>query len=820
MTSDVARGSRIAVLATLAVVALLAVWGCTAQKGKPGDEAAKRIKGYAGSLQLELRETAGLERKAELVRVGLPFPKKALARAVNVRAVLNDGREIDTQREVLARWPDGSVRWLAMSFEPSVAANAVGRYRLEFGPKTKAAKILKPLSASVERACIRVDTGRLKLEVGRRNGHVHAWFDRDADGKYVPDELALVGSGVESYVRLRAVKSGALAGIFHGQAAPALEESGPLRAVILWRGWHIDSSGKRVCPYTMRLYAYRGKSRLRLVHTLVLSEPATHSAIDEAGVAASMAPGWRAPRERRLVQEIAGPKRYPDLAGFKTGFRMLEGRRPIPAWKTAGAIEALTDRFRLVAVIPRPAESAPWEIRLEPKERRLVAAFWPRWGGTHTDARSPDVRKEFGFEEFTRTESCERFWRTPEAGQAAGAARTHELLFDFLEPDAPRNAAADLAAKVHAPLLAWPGRKWLNGSGVYGSVAAREAEDADKRGDWERGEARLSTWLSQHQLRRFGWMGLWDYGDYQTIYRRKDDLDIGERWWNWHGSWGWMQGRDDLASALLVPWLAGGRGEDWERFRAAAVHNLDVDTVHATGRPGGLVGTTHGPGATHWSTPAAPGWTYPAPWLDLYYLSGERRGLTALEALLDSIGDRTIADFGEKGIGWHRDQAGYLRARLAAHEIFGKEHALAAAGALGFFAQISARDLGRRGWARELAPALIRYHRVTGDSVAARLIDRGTQAYVAARRAAARGDVIDRNCYDSCAYAWRLTGDRWFLQRGRDLALDSAAEAARSAELKSESDPPADLAEDARTIMELGTLPYLEAALKEAEAAD
>jgi len=820
MRSGSVRGWRIAVPALAVVGGLAVLWGCTAGEDRGGDPRPRNVRGYAGSLQLELRETAGLERRAEFVRAGLPFPRMALARASNLRAVLSDGREIDSQRRVLSRWPDGSVRWIELGFEPSVAASAVGRYRLEFGPRIRAGRVLKPLRASQGGGFIRIDTGRLKLEVIRKNGRVHAWFDRNADGKYAPDELALAGSGIGSFVRLRAVKKGALSGSFAGEAAAELEESGPLRASVVWRGWHLSPAGRKTCPYVMRMFAYRGNGRLRLRHTLVLSEPATESAIEEAGLAVDMTPGRQLPRELRLLREIAAPKRYPDLAGFKTGFRMLQGNRPLAAWKTPGAIEALTERFRLLAVVPRPETSAPCEMRVEPRERRLVAAFWPKWGGAHFDRRSPDVRGEPGFEEFSRTESYERFWRKPSAAQGAGAARTHELLLEFLAPGAPGNAAADLALRARQPLLAWPGRTWFNGSGVFGSVSARGGEGGGKRGELERGEARLSSWLRDHQCRRFGWMGIWDYGDYQTVYRRREDLDVGERWWNWHGQWGWMQGRDDLASALLVPWVAAGRPGDWERFRAAAAHNLDVDTVHATGREAGMVGATHGPGVTHWSTPAALGWTYPASWLDLHYLGGERRGLSVLEILLGSIGGRNTSDFGNRQRGWNRDQAGYLRVRLAAHEAFGREHAAAAARALEHFARIPARELGRSGWARELVPALIRYHRLTGNPLAARLIDRGTQAYLAKRGPAARGDVVDRNCYDACAYAWRLTGDRWFLERGRELALDSAAGTAGSVEVESESAPPADLAEDARTILEVGTLPYLEAAIAEAENAD
>ncbi len=823
MSGKQSTGKCLAVFLAAGLLALALVHGCTSRRD-PAEEIGARVsKGYAGALQIELRETAGLERRSQLTRVGLPFPRGALVKSSNCRVVRSDGREIDSQRKVLAHWSDGSVRWLELIFEPSVAARSVGRYRLEFGPKVRFARVLKPVKAALSKGIIHIDTGRLKLEIDEKRGQVHAWLDRDANGKYTPDELVLSGMGLENHVELAALRKGAAAGRFDGQSHARLEESGPLRASVSWRGWHVNGAGKKVCPYSLRLYAHRGASRIRLVHTLVLSEPSTSSSIAEAGLSVVLAPGKLPLPAQKLLQEIAKPKRYPDLSGFQPGFRLLEGRTTRARGPSRAFLEVPTARYRLAAAIPRAARSAPWEMRVNPRGRRLVAAFWPRWGTEFTDTRSPDRRKAHGFDEFTRTESYERFWVEPGDLHAVGAARTSELWLQFLSPGAPKNAGRDLGAELAAPLLAWPGREWLRLSGVFGDPFAKRGKKAGREPgepDWVRGQERLSSWLVGHQRDRFGWLGLWDYGDYQTIYRAKGDLDVGQRWWNWHGSWGWMQGRGGLAGGLLVPWLKSGEADDWERFRAAVVHNLDVDTLHATDRNAGMVGATHGPGVTHWSAPASPAWTYPAAWIDYYYLSGEPRCLTALESLLASLGARTIRDFGDKRAAWSPAQAGYLRARLVAREVFGSEQAKAAEESLAFFSGIADKQLGREGWARQLAPALIRYHRFTGNAAAADLIERGTRAYIASRGPAGKGGVVERNCFDACAYAWRLSGDRYFLERGRQLAEASAAAAAGRLELKNGSQPPDDLAGDSRVILELSTLPYLRAALLQAEHSD
>ncbi len=811
------------VRALLAAAALLPAFGCVGEvPGRAGVRVRKPV-GYAGALNLELRETAGVERAAEPVRVGLPMPPGALVRADNVRVVRSDGREIASQGRILARCTDGSVRWLELLFQPSVAANAVGRYRVEFGPRLKAGKVEAPLAATSEKGLITVDTGRLRLTVGEGDAALRCWFDRDGDGRYGEAENVLGGAGLESFVVLEALRDGGVAGRFASRSTARLEEAGPLRAVVAVRGKHSGTDGREVCPFALRIYAYRGKSFIRIVRTLVVSEAPAASRILESGVNLGLSAGGVHLPARQLRQEVSGSKLYPDLAGFKPAFRLLEGKRLLEKGVERGFLQVDARDFLLSAVIPRAAESAPWEIRSDPERSRITAAFWPQWGAAHTDARSPDQREEHGFEEFTRTESYERYWSQPSAEQGVGASRTHELWIQFDARGAGRGAATDLAARADTPLVAWPGAAWLERSRAFGRLSFGDAgTGTNPQPDrLEVGAARLGAWLRLHQRQKFGWLGFWDFGDYQTIYRRRGDLDIGRRWWNWHGRWGWMQGRGGLASALLVPWLRRGETADWNRFRACVVHNLDVDTAHASGHASGTAGMTHGPGVTHWSGPAQLRWTYPAAWLDYYYLSGEPRVLETVRELVGSLGDRTVGDFGKEGVPWTPDQAGYLRARLAAHEILGEEAAKAARAALNHFADLSGRELGAwPAFARELAPALIRYHRLTGDPEAGAVIERGTRYYISSRGPAARGGVIARNCFDACAYAWRIGGDRYFLERGRQLSGRSASAAAAERQVAAEAEPPPDLAEDSRVVLELGTMPYLRAALKEAESAE
>lgn len=57
-------------------------------------------------------EPIGLRRTAEPIRVGIPWPRAEVFGGENVELRDQHGRSIVHQSRVLARWPDGSVKWL------------------------------------------------------------------------------------------------------------------------------------------------------------------------------------------------------------------------------------------------------------------------------------------------------------------------------------------------------------------------------------------------------------------------------------------------------------------------------------------------------------------------------------------------------------------------------------------------------------------------------------------------------------------------------------------------------------------------------------
>ena len=85
------------------------------------------------SISLHVEETAGIRRTRYPVNARVPFPQGALARADQVRLVL-DGDAVPAQFAAGSRWPDGSVQWLTVDFNASIGPEETRSYRLEYGP--------------------------------------------------------------------------------------------------------------------------------------------------------------------------------------------------------------------------------------------------------------------------------------------------------------------------------------------------------------------------------------------------------------------------------------------------------------------------------------------------------------------------------------------------------------------------------------------------------------------------------------------------------------------------------------------------------------
>lgn len=112
------------------------------------------------SVELSLRETAGIRRTTYPVNARVPLTKGALSDPAKSRLILADA-EVPAQIAAESKWPDGSVEWLTVDFNSSVGPLESLRYRLEYGDGVQAKAVATGLNVSDGGATI--DVGRVKF---------------------------------------------------------------------------------------------------------------------------------------------------------------------------------------------------------------------------------------------------------------------------------------------------------------------------------------------------------------------------------------------------------------------------------------------------------------------------------------------------------------------------------------------------------------------------------------------------------------------------------------------------------------------------------
>jgi len=82
---------------------------------------------------LTLLETAGVPRQGVPASASVPFPRGHVKSAEALWLAGAGGRAVPVQRQVLERWPDGSIRFLLLDFLADVQARGHATYTLHEG---------------------------------------------------------------------------------------------------------------------------------------------------------------------------------------------------------------------------------------------------------------------------------------------------------------------------------------------------------------------------------------------------------------------------------------------------------------------------------------------------------------------------------------------------------------------------------------------------------------------------------------------------------------------------------------------------------------
>jgi len=614
----------------------------------------------AEGVPVHVAEPSGIARTNWPVTTGIPFPKGMLTTPSAVRLLDAEGQEMPLQTRAMETWLDGSVRWLLLDFQVSLAANATFEGSLELAP---AAPIANPIEiAEGEGGGVVVNTGTIATT-----------FAADGGVSIMRDGKPAFESFCDSRIELLEFSTFEMAygpsrGEFRFKAdegGVAVEEAGPMRTVVRLKGWHYTSAGAKFSPSTIRYEFYRGQSVVRVMHTFVMSENPNevmikrielHSKLADTTVTKVTLGGEKVvdlelnPGDAAyVIQKDVGELHYPHMNEREPQCQVVrdlgwpeviaEGREAQGFVRISGAHAAAT------IALPLMREEWPKSIRAE-GGGEVVIGLWPReyepWDLRRVELQHPIPTY---FKEYIADMAEARHWRGYMAGasmmkvSAMGMARTHDVFCDV----GGALPGAELAEMAEKPLYAYVNSQWYCDSLALGHIWPYDIEHFSKF------ETYLDNWIAwlYEQQAKWKWYGILDYGDVQYVVRSpsystypKDD-----RWWRNSGKYGWFnsghtQDGGTLLEGLFTQWARTGdrRYMDFAVHRAR--HKMDVDTVHYYPDPdahivGGM--RRHG-GFDHFTGDASPSGAHTISngLFEMYYMTGYHRAMDIAQLISDA----------------------------------------------------------------------------------------------------------------------------------------------------------------------------------------
>ena len=523
---------------------------------------------------LHFEKLSQFDRVAEPVTVSIPFSQGKLTDPAQF-AIEDDGLLLPSQQRALAHWSDGSVKWLLVHFQPDLPGNLSKTLSFRVAPE-RAPPPPQQVQVTEHADGLLVDTGPLRFRVPRE-GFLPVQDVVLADSTAWPAPFA--GFKMET--------DGGAAGSDRGAVELEIDEAGPLRAVILVRGRHLQHDGSDFLELRGRITAYAGKAYIEVehqfLHTLDMEQVTLQSlrldfAAEQAGNAPQLAlgEGW-----------------------YKTAISQSESE---------------------------VSQTLDTETMLYQSNEHFIDSyygdFWSDWrgeqGGLCLSIHQAHQNFPKRLHGHTQGIAC---WLYPAGEPPApilqGMAKTHRIQLHFHEPDTPLDSLSQRSLQFQLPDRPSLPVDWYRANNPW--IETYFPEKLPRR---------LFTDLNRLHDGRPKALGMMHFGDAPDSGYTNQGRGGGENVW--------VNNEYDRPHACTLYYALSGQRRALDSALVSARHWLDVDFCHHHPDPlidGGLrIHTRY-----HATGRCIPSHEWTEGFLDYYFLTGRRESLEVANSIGENI---------------------------------------------------------------------------------------------------------------------------------------------------------------------------------------
>jgi hypothetical protein len=614
--------------------------------------------------KFKIREFAGIDRKEWPVTGGIPFARGSLLHSNDVEILDESQEAAKYQREVLARWDDGSIKWLLVDLFSSVEAHGERTYSVHIGRNQgRKLKISSPLKWFMTDNGIFIDTGSLRAEVSQRL--FESLSIKSETGKWIN----LQKEAGQMFLNVNSEFSGYY---YAGKPEISVEQRGLNRIGIKLSGGYYNKQGQHFGSYVIRVHAYSGKAYLKISHTFINTD------FPERGLVTGI--GLNLPIELNSKRQISYGDTFRDIncdwpswvAQYDTDYQEISHCGETQKFKAkATGLFAIRGKNSSVAFfVPYWQELFPKKMELDGNGMTLW--LWPPAYGA-LDLRREEQKQSEGWLEFQRTHPrLFRKWNDPGTARSAGIsagryrralrqqdrklmarasafglARTHEFWFLAVPKAVDDFELKQFSAACREPLIPYVDPMYFDKTEVLGRFGW---QDSGSFPEVENYLLRKLDWIDRHQNEWSKWWGFIDWGGLRSIYEKYGQTVNPGRWFKYLGRHGWRNSEVDIPLHFMYAYLRAGDSRAWHLFESTVRHQMDVDTIHFNLAEFELPdhvwhqwewtrGGQHRHSYNHYSGGADPGHTWNESITNFYFLTGDRRAYdVALEIGEYSIG--------------------------------------------------------------------------------------------------------------------------------------------------------------------------------------